>query len=321
MWFTRKDVETQLLALGYENVPDEVLDNFVADLFELAQHEEAQQHQLGVQIGGASDTTSVSSMSSSRTFTATLTQHNIASNGRHHRSSAAVGSKDPGPSRRICAQNASISTDTSSSEGDYKHHGVRRVAVNQDSSRRQAWTSASGRLKHRQKDPTHSSSLRVLEDIDGNIGRRSRNGRRDVVDSHIPSQQHSDDNFDQQQRDVDESTIVLSSDDDDDDDDESTAMQDAPSSFIRARVPMRIVKHDPVSRGRQYREAQSKFRIPGQDRHERVRRETHERMQRDKEEPFVRPRHMYRKNAYVVPTEKKRLPLRWAVRQYTEHAQ
>lgn len=30
MWFTRKDVQAQLLALGYDNVPENVLDSFVA---------------------------------------------------------------------------------------------------------------------------------------------------------------------------------------------------------------------------------------------------------------------------------------------------
>ena len=92
------------------------------------------------------------------------------------------------------------------------------------------------------------------------------------------------------------------------------------TSWIKPREPRKIVKQDPVDRGRYYREMQNERRAPGEKSRSKLRWNVRQNLRYEKDEPFVRPRTAPKVNSYVVPTDKKRMPLRWATREYLNDA-
>ena len=92
------------------------------------------------------------------------------------------------------------------------------------------------------------------------------------------------------------------------------------TSWIKPREPRKIVKQDPVDRGRYYREMQKERRAPGEKSRSKLRWNVREKLRYEKEEPYTRPRTAPKVNTYVVPTEKKRMPLRWATKEYLNEA-
>lgn len=86
-----------------------------------------------------------------------------------------------------------------------------------------------------------------------------------------------------------------------------------PKSFIRpAASQPTIKKSDPVAKYVQYREIWDLFKCPGEDDRRALRSEIRERLAY--QPPPPKPRRVYVPNTYIVPTEKKRSALRWAVR-------
>ena len=76
---------------------------------------------------------------------------------------------------------------------------------------------------------------------------------------------------------------------------------------------------DPVNMIRQYQSKWAAVRAPGERAHTALRSEVHLQM-RVKEEPAKRKASLV-PNTYVPPTDNKRLPLRWAVRNHLNHMQ
>uniref|UniRef100_A0A8C4WWY2 Si:dkey-23f9.4 n=1 Tax=Eptatretus burgeri TaxID=7764 RepID=A0A8C4WWY2_EPTBU len=74
-----------------------------------------------------------------------------------------------------------------------------------------------------------------------------------------------------------------------------------------------LKKMDPVARYFQYKEEWENFQPPGENPRKHLRWQIREQMWY-KDEVFQKPQHAVTLNHYVVPTEKKRLALRWEVR-------
>uniref|UniRef100_UPI00358F56F5 centriolar and ciliogenesis-associated protein HYLS1 isoform X3 n=1 Tax=Myxine glutinosa TaxID=7769 RepID=UPI00358F56F5 len=74
-----------------------------------------------------------------------------------------------------------------------------------------------------------------------------------------------------------------------------------------------LKKMDPVARYFEYKEEWENFQPPGENARKHLRWQIREQMW-DKSDVFQKPQHAVTVNQYVVPTEKKRLALRWEVR-------
>ncbi|XP_017287646.1 hydrolethalus syndrome protein 1 [Kryptolebias marmoratus] len=86
-----------------------------------------------------------------------------------------------------------------------------------------------------------------------------------------------------------------------------------PKSFIRPVLSQQTVKKtDPVAKYFQYKQIWEMFKLPGESDRKALRREIKERLAY--QPPPPKPQRVYVPNTYTVPTEKKRLALRWEVR-------
>ncbi|KAM9770835.1 centriolar and ciliogenesis-associated protein HYLS1 isoform 1-T3 [Menidia menidia] len=86
-----------------------------------------------------------------------------------------------------------------------------------------------------------------------------------------------------------------------------------PKSFIRPVMSQQTLKKtDPVAKYFQYKQLWDMFKLPGEADRKALRWEIKERLAY--QPPPPKPRRVYVPNTYVVPTEKKRSALRWEVR-------
>ncbi|XP_029284220.1 hydrolethalus syndrome protein 1 [Cottoperca gobio] len=86
-----------------------------------------------------------------------------------------------------------------------------------------------------------------------------------------------------------------------------------PKSFIRPVISQQTVKKtDPVAKYFQYKQLWEMFKLPGEQDRRALRSEIKEQLAY--QPPAPKPRRVYVPNSYVVPTEKKRSALRWEIR-------
>ncbi|KAM6942376.1 centriolar and ciliogenesis-associated protein HYLS1 [Lycodopsis pacificus] len=86
-----------------------------------------------------------------------------------------------------------------------------------------------------------------------------------------------------------------------------------PKSFIRPAMSQQILKKtDPVAKYFEYKQHWAMHKVPGEDERRSERREIKERLAY--RPPPPKPRRVYVPNTYVVPTEKKRSALCWRIR-------
>uniref|UniRef100_A0A1A8G1J0 Hydrolethalus syndrome 1 n=3 Tax=Nothobranchius korthausae TaxID=1143690 RepID=A0A1A8G1J0_9TELE len=88
-----------------------------------------------------------------------------------------------------------------------------------------------------------------------------------------------------------------------------------PKSFIRPVMSQQnIKKTDPVTKYHQYKKIWGTFNLPGETDRNALHMEIKEKLAY--QPPPPKPRRVLEPNSYVVPTEKKRLALRWEIRNY-----
>ncbi|XP_051239637.1 centriolar and ciliogenesis-associated protein HYSL1 isoform X2 [Dicentrarchus labrax] len=86
-----------------------------------------------------------------------------------------------------------------------------------------------------------------------------------------------------------------------------------PKSFIRPVMTQQTIKKtDPVAKYFQYKQLWEMFKLPGENDRRTLRLDIKERLAY--QPPPPKPRRVYVPNTYIVPTEKKRSSLRWEVR-------
>ncbi|KAL3066338.1 hypothetical protein OYC64_016318 [Pagothenia borchgrevinki] len=86
-----------------------------------------------------------------------------------------------------------------------------------------------------------------------------------------------------------------------------------PKSFIRPVMNQQTIKKtDPVAKYFQYKQLWEMFKLPGESDRRAIRMEIKEQLAY--QPPAPKPRRVFVPNSYVVPTEKKRSALRWEIR-------
>ncbi|XP_034056146.1 hydrolethalus syndrome protein 1 [Gymnodraco acuticeps] len=86
-----------------------------------------------------------------------------------------------------------------------------------------------------------------------------------------------------------------------------------PKSFIRPVMSQQTIKKtDPVAKYFQYKQLWEMFKLPGESDRRAIRMEIKEQLAY--QPPVPKPRRVFVPNSYVVPTEKKRSALRWEIR-------
>ncbi|KAJ4944428.1 hypothetical protein JOQ06_012972 [Pogonophryne albipinna] len=86
-----------------------------------------------------------------------------------------------------------------------------------------------------------------------------------------------------------------------------------PKSFIRPVMSQQTIKKtDPVAKYFQYKQLWEMFKLPGESDRRAIRMEIKEQLAY--QPPAPKPRRVFVPNSYVVPTEKKRSALRWEIR-------
>ncbi|EGD74582.1 hypothetical protein PTSG_05947 [Salpingoeca rosetta] len=319
VWFTVRDVRRQLAQLGYYNVPDDVLSDFTQDLVRLAlQETEGSDEAQGSENTSTSSarrrpSSSASSTSASAPSTSTSTAHRLPHQHEAPSPHQPQSRQSQQPHRR-----------------SRRHTPGKRADVLRPLNTSQASMGA-----RRRKTVMMDGS--VLDSVAHDV-QEEKDGLLDLLDDMENMTVQSD-----LYSDVGPDEVDLYADEDlgypydlDISNASSEGFQGHPlppvpdveeikpladrTSFIPPR-DMRVKptrpKTDIVSRASRYREAWKRQKAPGEDAHAQLRRRVRQQLEDQKEEPYQRPRNKpIQRNDYVVPTTKKRLPLRWAVRMH-----
>eukprot|EP00043_Microstomoeca_roanoka_P008649 m.83140 g.83140 ORF g.83140 m.83140 type:complete len:333 (-) comp14334_c0_seq2:128-1126(-) len=325
VWFTTRDVRRQLAQLGYVDVPDDVLAEFTEDLIRLAlQQANATSH--------AEDEAVSYSQKAQQPYTSRQqhTTHDLKDQrpDQQYRPSSASSSSSflsasKSPSSRLRIHPDTISSPRAALERPSRRpdHGRASLPLRTLNT---SQTSAKGRPRK-----TALMDGSVLEAVEQNI-EQEKDGLVQLLDEMESMTVQSDIFSDVNTEDIYDVLLedALDYDSMPSDGFEGHPLPPVPSvdeirpmaartSVIPQRKPPGPPKADVVSKASRYREAWQKQKAPGEDKHSRLRWQVRQQLEQQKEEPYQRPRNKpLQRNDYVVPTSKKRLPLRWAVRMH-----
>jgi len=302
MEFTEEEVIEELRGLGYDNVPKDKLNDFLADLKQLARHERSK-----------SDTDN--SFASSYEGLSQYPSH----------TSFHWGSRKSRSSSRAF-ETSKVPVDESFSS----------TSFNSTLDAGRPTTAPSGRWRQTADRPevADESSLSTSSVVRRKVSRRDAAGNRDISLEEVTRLDEDDDKatYLDEFEDLDQDEIIttlprplrhvrpLSAASD------SSASSLASSRSLGGRLPayirpepeVRRKRHDPVNRYHQYKEAWTSQLAPGEKQHKQLRWAVREQMQH-KDQIVVPVHRRYVPNTFVVPTEKKRQNLRWEIRTKLAH--
>eukprot|EP00730_Choanoeca_flexa_P015483 TRINITY_DN7117_c0_g1_i2.p1 TRINITY_DN7117_c0_g1~~TRINITY_DN7117_c0_g1_i2.p1 ORF type:complete len:333 (+),score=62.81 TRINITY_DN7117_c0_g1_i2:62-1060(+) len=327
MWFTKRDVRRQLAALGYFDIPDDVLEQFTEDLVDLALQEEGgsrptlpsdlsrpYSHEKPSERVNRLRSTSSPLVSPLATQLSPRTDHR-----REHSLPLTSASASMHPSSRqrkrteqthkpLSARNAPLSPATQLPSGN----GELASPLTAEAAEVKSQMAYVERL------------FDQLDEMQQHMAQPSWQAEDDVPREQSLTNAMADLGLEEQS---------LPSDDDQYDEyDELSYGRGHPlprvppveasleaarhTAVIPARQKQALRKTDVVRRGELYREAWQYRQVPGEAQHRKLRWHTRQQVRHGKDVPYKPPSKPATRTDYVVPTTKKRADLRWAVRMH-----